>query len=365
MTKRGIRLICSFTRFVVYSFIAMNLTAYLNAVDTEMRAAVRTDAPALQPFYDMLKYHLGWIDERFQPTHANSGKRLRPVFCLLACETLSGQFETALPAAVALELLHNFSLIHDDIEDGDERRRHRPTLWKLVGVPHAINAGDALFALAQQELLRLGEHAVATARVLRAAQLFQRMCVQLVEGQYLDMRAETLQGSDLATYKQMVSGKTAALLGAAMAIGAVVATDDAQMVKRFQEFGVELGLAYQMIDDILSLWGDPQKTGKPAGADLRKKKKSLPVILGLMQGGELSHALRQAFAPAKLSESDVERIMRLMDAAHIRAQAEREAEKHRHRASRNLKRIMAEGVASETAAQTLGELAESLTRRDF
>src|SRR5712692_6463800 len=168
----------------------LDLSPYLTALDAEMRAVIRSDDPLVKDFYGWLHYHLGWADEKFQPAQGTQGKRLRPIFCLLVCESICGEFAPALPAAAAIEIVHNFSLIHDDIEDGDEVRHHRPTLWRLVGVPHAINAGDALFALAQHELLRLSERGVSAERTLRASQIFQRTCVQLVEGQYLDMRGE-------------------------------------------------------------------------------------------------------------------------------------------------------------------------------
>ncbi len=329
-----------------------------------MRSATQTNEPQLADFYSWMHFHLGWADETFHPKLADGGKRLRPVFCLLACEMVSGRYEPALPAAAAIELLHNFSLVHDDIEDGDKLRRHRATLWTLVGVPHAINAGDALFALAQCELLRLPANGVPAERVLHVSEIFQRACVQIVEGQFLDMRGEQMADSSLAYYKKMVAGKTAALLGAATAIGAGVATDDSSTTRRYREFGIELGMAFQMTDDILGLWGDPGVTGKPAGADLQHKKKSLPIVLALAQGGELGSALQHLFSQAAINESELAEIMRQMDAAGIRHQAELEAEKHRHRATRILARIISDGVASEAAANTVDELATLLTKRD-
>lgn len=342
---------------------SLNLGRYLAAIDAELRAVVTTEQDALREFYSWMQYHLGWTDERFQPSQADGGKRLRPLFCLLACECLGAPYEKALPAAAAIELLHNFSLIHDDIEDGDRLRRHRPTLWTLTGIPHAINAGDALFALAQREMLQLGARGAPAERVLRAAEIFQKTCVRLVEGQYLDMCAEREAQSNLATYKQMIGRKTAALLGASTAIGAAVASDDIRQIQRFHDFGLELGLAFQMTDDILGTWGDPEVTGKPAGADLRRRKKSLPIVLAQAHGGALRDVLGRAFAQPELSEQDAREIVELMDAASIRQQAEQEAEKHRHRASRSLARLATEGVASSSALASLGQLVESLTNR--
>jgi geranylgeranyl diphosphate synthase type I len=347
----------------------LDFTPYLHALETEMRAAVSSANPLVAEFYGMLHYHLGWADENFQPAQFDGGKRLRPLFCLLVCETLCGDYRRALPAAAAIEILHNFSLVHDDIEDGDELRRGRKTLWTLVGVPHAINAGDALFAIAQRELLRLSERGISAERTLRASEIFQRTLIELVEGQYLDMRGETMSvetqhaASLLAYYKTMVGGKTASLLGASMALGAAVATDDAQIIKRCQEFGCELGLAFQMTDDLLGLWGDPAVTGKPVGADLRKKKKSLPIVLAQQAGGELGAALHHAFAQETLNDGDVEHLMTLMDAAAIRQQAEQEASKHRQRALHSWQRVVGEGVASVSAAAMVAELAEAAVGR--
>ena len=353
----------------------LDFSPYLSALEAEMRAAVGSSNALVADFYAMMRYHLGWADEQFQPAQSDGGKRLRPLFCLLTCETLCGDFRRALPAAAAVEILHNFSLVHDDIEDGDELRRGRKTLWTLVGVPHAINAGDALFAIAQRELLRLSERGVAIERTLRASQIFQETLVQLVEGQYLDMRGEALRESNLGYYKAMIGGKTAALLGAATAMGAAIATDDALLIQRCREFGVELGLAFQMGDDVLGLWGDPTLTGKAVGADLRRKKKSLPIILAQQSAGALGEAMQQAFGQTQtsrvsetrevslLSDGDVEHIMTLMDAAQIRKQSEQEAMKHRHRALRHWQRISSDGVASVSAAGTIAELAESLSGR--
>jgi len=230
---------------------------------------------------------------------------------------LCGDFTPSLPAGAAVELLHNFSLVHDDLDDGGQTRRHCATLWVLVGVPHAINAGDALFALAQRELLHSHERGVTSERVLRASQIFQETCVQLVEGQYLDMRGEQMPDGTLASYKQMIAGKTAALLGAATGIGAAIASDDVRTVKRCREFGVELGMAFQMTDDILGLWGDPTVTGKPAGADLRKKKKSLPIVLALEHGGELSDSLKEFFDAEEVDAAAMGRVT--VDGSHVEA----------------------------------------------
>ncbi|MBI5878634.1 MAG: polyprenyl synthetase family protein [Chloroflexi bacterium] len=341
---------------------APDLSIYLEAIDAEMRAVIRSSESMLAPFYGMMHYHMGWADEQFRPAVVNSGKRLRPVFCLLAAETLGSDWRPALPAAAAVEILHNFSLVHDDIEDGDRTRRHRPTLWTLSGVPHAINAGDALFVLAQQALLRLSDHDVPAASVLRAERIFQTTCLRLVEGQFLDMQGESLAQTDLPYYERMISGKTAALLGASLALGAVAVNASDAMVADCQRFGEELGLAFQMTDDILGLWGAPAVTGKPAGADLKHKKKSLPVVLAQATVGELGDTMRRVFALPEVSDAEVATLLGLMDGAQIRQRAEQEANRHNAIAC-GCWQTVAGSAASASAAATASALAESLTRR--
>jgi geranylgeranyl diphosphate synthase, type I len=342
-----------------------NLASYIAAVESAMRDAIRSPSAEIDEFYGWMRYHLGWANEQFQAAQVDGGKRLRPVFCLLACEALSGQWAPALRAAAAIEILHNFSLVHDDIEDGDERRRHRPTLWTLVGVPHAINAGDALFALAQRELLRSRTAGVSAERMLRAAEIFEQTCVELVEGQYLDMRAEAVGTTSLSAYRQMIGGKTASLLGAATAIGACVASDDLDIIALFQRFGIELGLAFQIQDDILGLWGDPEITGKAAGADLRHKKKSLPIVLAQSDGGALAERLNRLFAQNEIGEGDVGEVMQWFNQAGIKGRAEEEASHHAELASQTLEKLQAKGMASPTAMRTLAELTSALTTRKF
>ena len=340
-----------------------NLAPYIAAVESAMRDAIRSQSPEIDGFYGWMRYHLGWANEQFQAAQVDGGKRLRPVFCLLACEAVSGQWAAALQAAVAIEILHNFSLVHDDIEDGDERRRHRPTLWTLVGVPHAINAGDALFALAQRELLRSRTAGVSAERTLRAAEIFEHTCVELVEGQYLDMRAEAEGTTSLDAYRQMIGGKTASLLGASTAIGACVASDDPDIIALYQRFGIELGLAFQMQDDVLGLWGDPEITGKPTGADLRRKKKSLPIVLAQSDGGVLAERLNCLFAQREISNGDIGAVMRMFDEAAIKGRAEQYASQHAQLATQTLEQIQEKGAASQSAMQTLAELTASLAAR--
>ncbi|MEI2691836.1 MAG: polyprenyl synthetase family protein [Anaerolineae bacterium] len=231
--------------------------------------------------YGMLRYHMGWVDPAMQPAVINSGKRIRPVVCLLACAAVGGAVEDALPAAAAVELLHNFSLIHDDVEDNSSTRRHRPTVWALWGVPQAINAGDAMFTLARLALHGVTGRGVVAATALEASAIFDRACLRLTEGQYLDMSFEDRQDVAVEEYVAMIEGKTAALLSASLELGALLGGADEGTRRSLAEFGRGLGLAFQMQDDILGIWGDETITGKSAASDILARKKSLPVVYAL------------------------------------------------------------------------------------
>lgn len=254
---------------------------WLPKLEDEMRAVLQHNEPALNIHYGMLHYHLGWMDEQLRPQHSPAGKRLRPMLCLLACTEVGGDPAQALVAGAALELLHNFSLIHDDIEDGDELRRHRPTVWKIWGVPQAVNAGDAMFALAFAALQRLTRRGVSAEITLQALQRFTQICLALTEGQHLDMSFEQRSDVTVAEYMRMIQGKTAALVGASVAIGALIGGATAAQVNALQEFGCAIGLAFQIQDDILGIWGNPAVTGKAAGNDILRRKKSLPLLHAL------------------------------------------------------------------------------------
>jgi len=235
--------------------------------------------------HHMLSYHMGWVGEDAGPE--SQGKRIRPILLLLTTASAGEDWHTALPAAAAIELVHNFSLIHDDIEDNSHLRRGRVTLWSRWGIPQAINAGDALFTLAHLAMLRLASSKNQSI-VLRAASMLQQACLELTQGQYLDLAYEKQTDLTIEQYWPMVRGKTAALLSACTAIGAVIADSDEAKISAYQQFGHQLGLAFQVLDDILGIWGDSEKTGKSSASDLVAGKKSLPVLYGLSQNGSFA-----------------------------------------------------------------------------
>lgn len=333
----------------------MSLSQYfaqcIPAIETEMRRVVApSDDPTMTLFYGMLHYHLGWVDADLKPAHFDAGKRIRPVLTLLTCEASGGDWHDALPAAAAVELLHNFSLIHDDIEDGDPLRRGRPTLWKVWGVPQAINAGDALYTMAHTALNGLTAYHVPIERILAARQRFDRACIALTQGQHLDLGFESRSGVTEAEYLRMIEGKTAALIEAACGLGALV--NGSEGVAHYEAFGRGLGLAFQIEDDVLGIWGDPLVTGKPAGNDLRQRKKSLPVTYALDRSAELRRLYAQ-------SEIDVAAASAELDRVGARAHAEQLAARQHQQA---LDALAATGQDNE-ATTALRELAHSLLKR--
>lgn len=252
---------------------------WIPRVEAEMLRIIESHPQQPEAFTTMLAYHLGFADADGNRLGAptGSGKRIRPMLVLLSCEACGGNPEHALPAAVAVELLHNFSLIHDDIEDRDELRRGRPTLWAVWGDAQAINAGDAMFAMAHQAMEELSERDVTAGRALQALRAFDQMCVELTIGQYLDLGFETRSSVTAAEYMRMISGKTAELVRASCALGAIIAGASSNQIAALGEFGQQVGLSFQLQDDVLGIWGDPSVTGK-ADSDLKHHKKTLPAI---------------------------------------------------------------------------------------
>src|SRR3954453_3454125 len=240
--------------------------------EAEIMRVVGSMDPVTAGVYEMCRYHLG-LDGS-----GSSGKLMRPVLGLLAYASLTGEHEKAPPGAAAAELGHNSSLVHDDIEDDDRERRHRPTLWALHGIPQAINTGDMLFSLSRVALHRLTALGFPDRTVLRLMRLYDRTCVALCEGQYLDIwMAEHDDSLSVELYFDMIGRKTAALISASIEAGAVLATDDETVIDRYRAFGWDLGIAFQLNDDLLGIWGAEPSTGK-AASDVAHKKQTLPIL---------------------------------------------------------------------------------------
>ena len=265
------------------------LTAARDLVGPALRRAVeQLPSPLIR---QVAGYHLGWLDERGDERVSGSGKALRPALAVLSARAVYAAPTVAVPAGIAVELVHNFSLLHDDLMDGDTERRHRPTAWTVYGNSAAILAGDALLALAQQVLFDVeGERALQASRRLTTA------TQELIRGQVEDLSFERRGDVAVAEVLSMVAGKTAALLACSAALGAVLAGAPPAAVTALDAFGHEVGMAFQLVDDLLGIWGRPEVTGKPVLADLRARKKSVPVVVALNADGASADRLRAIFA---------------------------------------------------------------------
>lgn len=376
-----------------------------------LRAAVGTLPDSIRL---VAGYHFGWSDRHGAPARSAGGKAVRPALVLLSAEAVGGTTRTALPAAVAVELVHAFSLLHDDVMDGDPTRRHRPTAWSVYGVGTAILAGDALLALAFDTLAagdpapggrapdawaladrgpddrtaadrrpeRSGPDPTAAGRgaqnrgaqnrggsdrgaegsggaggaVGRLSTTVQR----LIDGQYADMAFENRADIGLPECLRMAEGKTGALFACACALGASAGGGTPDQVGALHAFGERLGVAFQLVDDLLGIWGDPRVTGKPVHSDLRRRKKSLPVVAALASGTAAGHEFAALYGQEPpLSDDTAVRAARLIEAAGARGWCRAAIGGELERALHTLR-----GAVGERAAGDLAALAHLLADRD-
>jgi geranylgeranyl diphosphate synthase type I len=300
-------------------------------------------------------YHLGWSDTADgEATLPGGGKMLRASLALLSATAAGADPATGVPGAVAAELVHNFSLLHDDIMDGDRTRRGRPTAWAVYGVGSAVLTGDALLMLAQEIIAEVPGVGPAAARGL------SRTALELAHGQAADLAFEQrpVRGPHAVTpaeYLAMAEGKTGALFGFALSIGARLAGGSDDLVDALHRAGLNLGLAFQVFDDLLGIWGDPRTTGKPAYGDLRRRKKTLPIIAALQSpaGEELAALLEQPEGPA-----DPALAARLVEAGGGGEHAEAEARRRLDEAQE----IIGAASTDPRAREELGALARTMAR---
>ena len=294
----------------------------------EIERVLRQATPSGDGFlYKMMRYHLGFEDENGVPQPRGIGKALRPTLCLFACEAAESDWKLALPAAAAIELVHNFSLIHDDIQDKDIYRRHRPTVWYLWGYPQGINAGDGMRELANRALIGLREGGVKPDKILAAFRALTDCSLEMIEGQTLDLNFERRLDITVGDYLQMVSWKTGALIECSFHIGALLGTDDQKFISAFRRCGRALGLAFQFRDDILGIWGDESATGKSAANDIRRKKKSLPVVYALERSaGGIKSQLTGHYSHEQLDEAGAATVLSILDELGAKAYAQRMVE---------------------------------------
>lgn len=299
-------------------------------------------------------YQLGWCDEHGQPAESG-GKAIRPALALLSAEAVLGRPDCGIPGAVAIELVHNFSLLHDDVMDRDITRRHRPTGWVQFGEGDAILAGNAMLTLAVQVLIQTGvEGRRSLPHLMEATQ-------RLISGQSLDLGLENRERVDLDEVLAMEAGKTAALLACASSIGALAAGAPEHMVRGLESFGFEMGMAFQLVDDILGVVGDPSRTGKSSSSDVRAGKRSAPIVAALTSGTAAGDRLTELFTAGPLEDDDVvELATSLIDEAGGLAWAAREADSRLARALDHLAPL----ELTEPAATGLAEIASFIVARD-
>ena len=331
---------------------------YRSVVDEGLFARL---SPGDSQIYDILRYSMGWAAVEGHAEAATTGKAMRPALCLFACEANGGEVRRALPAALSLELVHRFSLIHDDIQDHDETRHNRPTVWKLWGEPTALLAGNALRAVAALCLRQLVDEGVSHARATAVSRLLTQASLEMIEGQYLDIAYEGRRNVGLDDYLDMITKKTGALIRCSVATGAMVAGRETGNVKAFEECGRSLGLLFQVRDDALGMWGDEEITGKPVGADIRRKKNTLPIVYAMSVAGPRdSSLLAETYRKPAIGDDDVTLVLDIADGVGAREFVAEFAAQHCDAALEALARVELEPMLRDE----IEELAQFLLMRE-
>jgi geranylgeranyl diphosphate synthase type I len=350
------------------------LARYGGPVDDEIGEELSTNLDEFMR--GAISYQFGWVDEEFRPVEGgNSGKKLRPVMFLLAYQAVHPQhFDSplypALPVAACLEMIHNYSLIHDDIEDDDRERRGRPTIWAIWGKPKAINVGDCLHVLAFRKLFRASSKGLGEIRTLRIAASIAEMSVKLAQGQHKDMSFEDTLTVTPEMYLDMIGGKTAAIFSCAMECGAIAGLPDPldeQVIANLATFGLKIGLAFQIRDDILGIWGLSSETGKPSGSDIRRRKKSLPVIYALTHaGGESRTKLLEFYRRSEpVTPSEERFVLETLEASGARDYAQSQADRLKTEAQAALAAAIPGDIKLNPPLLQLSNLCNFLVERSY
>ena len=336
------------------------IAALIDPLMREAVAALDGQAPLLA---GMVRYHLGYVDQTLQPVvdGIDRGKRVRPAVALLAAGAAGGDPAVAAPVAAALELLHNFTLIHDDIQDESPTRRHRPTVWSLWGSKQAINAGDALFAAAHLPLYALPSRGVSADLTMRLLAAFDRMTIAIVEGQTNDLQFEERADVMPEEYLAMIGGKTAAIVRYAAWAGALLGGSSEADADRWDAFGLALGLGFQIHDDLLGIWGATAETGKAPADDIRRRKQSLPILLLRERlPGEERAMLDALYAAESIDPVGVDAVLSLLAREGIQAEVAHEVARYHDQAIRAL---AATSTASNAHRRQLEAMVEQLATR--
>ena len=294
-----------------------SLPSMFDRYRTLLEGAMSDAVPPLEghPVNTLLRYHLGWSDQEGNPspTPASQGKALRPTLCMFACDAFNGEPRHAAYAAAALELIHNFSLVHDDIQDQGAERRHQATIWALWGTERALVAGDAMQSLGDLTTLRTGD-GIDPDTTIQVSNLLTQAYLEMIEGQCRDLQFEQRETIGTDEYLDMIALKTGALIRSSLVIGATVATDDAEVIEGIARFGRAIGRLFQIRDDYLGIWGDDAITGKSTDSDIVQRKKSYPIVYAFQQAtGASRNELQRLYSQEALYESDVDRVMQILD----------------------------------------------------
>jgi geranylgeranyl diphosphate synthase, type I len=325
----------------------------LAQIETHCYSAIQEQfSPETQPLKDMLKYHLGFDDA----STTKKGKRIRPLLVCLTAHLCGGNWHNVLPAAVSIELIHNFSLIHDDIQDQSLTRHDKDTLWVKYGSAQAINAGDALFSLALNEIWKLTK-SFPIETVSECSQILTSTCIKLTEGQYLDIDFERRANVTLEDYQSMIEGKTTALIAACTRLGAHLGTGDRKTIDNFELFGKYLGLAFQIIDDYLGIWGDAAHLGKSTSSDLVSGKMTYPVVLAI----KTNQFFAERYKIGKIQTEEIPSILDLLEHSGISEKTVNQADDYTNKAILYLQ----SAAGTHPDIQVLLDLTHWLLRREI
>ncbi len=331
-------------------------------VDAEMRKARQEQAGVAPLLWDIIDYQFGWDAEGASLGKNVSGKKIRPVLMALVARAVCGEYQHVLPAGAALEFLHNFTLIHDDVMDRSLERRHRPAVWVRWSSDQAINAGDGLYALANLTVSRLLDAGISAEKVVRVGHVMSQACLWTAEGQVLDIDFERRNQVTPDDYITMITHKTGTLIEAAAKIGALLSTGDEQVVMAYAAFGRSLGVAFQVRDDYLGVWGDETRTGKPATSDIREKKKTYPVLVAFEKasGGD-RETLARIYGQEALTDGDVAIVLEILARVGAETATDRVARQYYEAAMNHLD---ATGIANDTQ-DLIRQYAAFLIRRAY
>ena len=311
---------------------------------------------------DISKYinnYFGWEDNDKESSY--QGKAFRPALCIALCDSLSGNINAALPCSISIELVHNFSLIHDDIEDNDKLRRHKPTLWTIWGIPKALITGNSILVLGNQKLEKLLEHGISHEKLFFSQKLLTESYLKMMEGQFLDISFEKKSRISENEYLKMIGLKTGALIECSVILGAISSNKNLTKsdIKLISDFGKDIGLLFQIRDDILGVWGT-DKTGKPVGGDIRKKKKSLPIILTINSDSNYDKEINEIMEKNEIYDRDIDKFLYIMDKINIRNKCDDIAEEHLSKIQNTISNI----PTSDEHKKTFNEITNFLMNRE-